>query len=277
MKYQTNRKLGRKKILFIVNTGSGNKDLDINSIIANFSAENNVETEQYSLPEKIDKLKIKQAVAGFKPDIVAAIGGDGTVKLVAEQLVGSNIQLAIIPAGSANGMAKELGIPNDPQLAFDLILNGSPIQIHLVKINDEICIHLADMGFNAYLVQKFDSLPQRGMWAYTKAAFHALANHKRMDVEITIKGEKTCSKAAMVAIANATKYGTGLKINPDGKLDDELFEVILVKDYSYLEILKMWVTNLPVNPDKIEVFQTKELKITSKHKAHFQVDGEYLG
>ncbi|RYF16879.1 MAG: diacylglycerol kinase family lipid kinase, partial [Flavobacteriales bacterium] len=72
-------------------------------------------------------------------------------------------------------------------------------------------------------------------------------------------------------------YGSGLKINPDGKLDDNLFEIILVKDYSYLEILKIWLTRLPFNPKKIEVFQISEVKISSKHQAHFQVDGEYIG
>jgi diacylglycerol kinase family enzyme len=72
-------------------------------------------------------------------------------------------------------------------------------------------------------------------------------------------------------------YGTGMKINPDGKLDDELFEIVVVKDYSYLEILKIWLTKLPFNPKKIEVFQTSRVKISSKHKAHFQVDGEYIG
>ncbi|MNR23903.1 lipid kinase [compost metagenome] len=98
-----------------------------------------------------------------------------------------------------------------------------------------------------------------------------------MEVQLKLKNETVTSKAAMVAIANATMYGSGLKINPDGKLDDELFEVVLVKDYSYLEILKIWITKLPFNPKKIEVFQTAAVKIASKHKAHFQVDGEYIG
>jgi len=115
------------------------------------------------------------------------------------------------------------------------------------------------------------------MWGYAKATWHALWNHKRMEVELNINGEIIRSKAAMVAIANATMYGSGLKINPDGKLDDELFEIILVKDYSYLEILKIWLTRLPFNPKKIEVFQISEVKISSKHQAHFQVDGEYIG
>jgi diacylglycerol kinase (ATP) len=92
-----------------------------------------------------------------------------------------------------------------------------------------------------------------------------------------IDGEETRCEAAMVVIANATMYGTGVKINPEGRLDDDVFEIILVKKYSVLEILKMKFTNLNFNPENIELFKTKKLTIHSKHRAHFQVDGEYMG
>jgi len=265
------------KILFIINPASGNHGLNLNEVIASHFLHKNIETELFELPEACSIEKIKDHIQQSKPDRVAAVGGDGTLKLVAECLLLSETPIGIIPAGSANGMAKELGIPSDLHLALDLLEQGSPKKIHAIRINEELCIHLSDLGFNAYLVKKFDTLPERGMWGYAKATWHALWNHKRMQVELQLKDENVTSAAAMVAIANATMYGSGLKINPDGKLDDDLFEVILVKDYSYLEILKVWMTRLPFNPKKIEVFQTRHLKLHSKHKAHFQVDGEYIG
>jgi len=265
------------KLLFIINPGSGSHNINLKEVISNHFEDKQIETDLFELPDDCSIDKIKDKIKGSKADKVIAVGGDGTLKLVAECLLDSNTPIGIIPAGSANGMAKELGIPTDITEALNFLETGTPKKIHVVKINDEICIHLADLGFNAYLVNKFDKLPERGMWGYAKATWHALWNHKRMEVELKLKDETVKSKAAMVAIANATMYGTGLKINPDGKLDDELFEIILVKDYSYLEILKIWVTKLPFNPKKIEVFQTSEVKIYSKHKAHFQVDGEYIG
>ena len=81
----------------------------------------------------------------------------------------------------------------------------------------------------------------------------------------------------MVVIANATKYGTGALINPKGELTDELFEVIVVKKLSVKEIFKMMVTHTPYDRTKTEVFQTGSLHIKSRRRAHFQVDGEYLG
>ena len=265
------------KLLFIINPGSGSHDIDLKDVISKYFIDKDIEIDLFELPDDCSMDKIKSKIDQSKADKVIAAGGDGTLKLVAECLLNSDTPIGIIPAGSANGMAKELGIPTNIEEALKIIEHGKPKKIHLVKLNDEICIHLSDLGFNAYLVKKFDTLPNRGMWGYAKATWHALWNHKRMDVEIKIKGESVKSKAAMVAIANATMYGTGLKINPDGKLDDDLFEIILVKDYSYLEILKIWLTKLPFNPKKIEVFQTSSVKIASKHKAHFQVDGEYIG
>ena len=265
------------KLLFIINPGSGSHDINLKEVISTHFKGGDVIIELFELPDDCSLDKIKAKIEQSQPDRVVAVGGDGTLKLVAECLLNKEIPIGIIPAGSANGMAKELGIPQEITEALDLLKIGRTQKIHVVKINDEICIHLSDLGFNAYLVKKFDTLPERGMWGYAKATWHALWNHKRMDVELNIKGEIIKSKAAMVAIANATMYGSGLKINPDGKLDDELFEIVLVKDYSYLEILKVWITRLPFNPKKVEIFQTSAIKISSKHKAHFQVDGEYIG
>lgn len=265
------------KLLFVVNPGSGSKKVNYQSEIKNFFSTRNEEIEIFELPKKCNVNTLKEKVLGAKADRVIAVGGDGTLKLVAECVLKTNIPIGIIPAGSANGMAKELEIPLDVKEALEKVVNAKPKKIHAISINNELCIHLSDIGFNAYLVKKFDELPERGMWTYAKAAWHAFWNHRKMSVEFSIDGKRIKQKAAMVAIANASSYGTGFKINPDGKLDDELFEIIVVKDYAVMEILKIWVSKLPWNPKKIESFQTSALKINTKHKVHFQVDGEYLG
>ena len=264
-------------MLFIVNPGSGNDEVNFSEEIASYFEGSSHQLTVYELPDDCSIKKIKEVINKTKPDRVVAVGGDGTIKLVAECLLQTGTPLGIIPAGSANGMAKELGIPLDLVEALDRTVNGKPKKIHVVMVNNELCIHLSDIGFNAYLVKKFDDLEHRGMWGYTKAAWHALWNHHKMDVSFKIKDETVRSEAAMVVIANATMYGTGVKINPLGTLDDEVFEVVLVKKYSVMEILKLKFTNLALNPKNIELFQATDLVIKTKHKAHFQVDGEYLG
>jgi len=81
----------------------------------------------------------------------------------------------------------------------------------------------------------------------------------------------------MIVIANATKYGNGVVINPIGKLDDKFFEVIVIKKKSFYEIFKMTFSYGSHDTDKTEIFQTNALSMKSRRKVHFQVDGEYLG
>ena len=265
------------KFLFILNQGAGNGEVDYKEAISLHFSGLPHEYELFELPDHIDPKELQEKIKSAAADRVVAIGGDGTLKLVAQSLLKTDTPIGIIPGGSANGMAKELGIPLDVNEALDMAIQGKPKKIHVVMVNNELCIHLSDIGFNAYVIKKFDSLPERGMRAYAKAAWHALWHHHKMEVSFKIKGEEIRSEAAMVVIANATMYGTGVKINPEGQLDDGEFEIILVKKYSLLEVLKLRFTNLPFNPQKMELFQTEKLTIRSKHRAHFQVDGEYMG
>lgn len=264
-------------LLFIVNPGSGSDEVNFSEEISTYFKDSDHHSTIYELPADCSKEKIHEIIHLAKPDRVIAVGGDGTLKLVAECLLQTDIPIGIIPAGSANGMAKELGIPLELSEALDTAINGNPKKIHAVMVNNELCIHLSDIGFNAYLVKKFDDLEHRGMWGYTKAAWHALWTHHKMEVEFRINDTVIRSEAAMVVIANATMYGTGVKINPEGTLDDDVFEVVLVKKYSVMEILKLKFTSMALNPRNIELFQATHLTIKTRHKAHFQVDGEYLG
>ncbi|RWU05422.1 diacylglycerol/lipid kinase family protein [Pedobacter chitinilyticus] len=267
----------KQRLLFVVNQGSGNRDESLSEKIINHFADSETSIEIFELPRKCDIEQIKKAIAKAKADRVVAVGGDGTLKLVAECLLNTETPIGIIPAGSANGMAKDLDIPLDIEEALEVAAYGTPKKIHATLVNDELCIHLSDIGFNAYLVKKFDELPTRGMLTYAKSAWHAFWNHKKMQVQFKVGKREIKTSAAMVVIANATKYGTGFEINPDGKLDDDVFEVILIKEYAVMEILKIWISKLPWNPKKIESFQASEVKISTKYQAHFQVDGEYMG
>ncbi len=265
------------KLLFVINKGSGKDDKNWQTLIRNYFAASHHMAALFDLPDDCCTEDIEKQVANTKPDRVIAVGGDGTVKLVAECCMKVHIPLGILPAGSANGMAKELKIPVDTEKALSNAVQGVAKKIHLTQVNDELCIHLADMGFNAFVIKKFDTYNARGMWGYVKAAWSALRSHDRMQVQIKVDGETKQKSAAMIVIANATMYGTGALINPDGSLEDELFEVIVVRKISFTEIFKMVVTHQPYNPTKTEVYQTGDVQISSKKKAHFQVDGEYLG
>ena len=265
------------KICFVINPGAGKNDTDWKKLIADHFSAQPFTTEFIETSGPTEPAALRKKIAITAPDAVVAVGGDGTLKLVVDAIREMNIPIGLIPGGSANGMARELNIPLDPVQAMNVIVSMHQKKIHLTRINDHTCIHLSDIGFNAFVVKKFEESAQRGMWTYVRSAWKVLWTHAMMDVQMRIDNEFVSRKAAMVVIANATSYGTGVVINPKGKLDDDLFEVVIVKKISFAELFKMRFLNKPFNPKKTEIFQTSSLKITTIHHVHFQVDGEYLG
>lgn len=265
------------KYLFIINSAAGKSKTDWEKTIRDYFNNKPYVIITYVLSNPFTREQVQEQIATHRPDRIIAVGGDGTLKLVAESVLNSQLPVGILPGGSANGMAKELGIATDPEKALDIITRGTVKKIDLIRINEELCIHLGDIGFNAFVVKTFETFNKRGMWNYVKAAFQALRRHRRM--QVTIAGDKQTIQrtAAMVVIANATKYGTGAVINPEGKLDDGLFEIIVIRKISFSEIIKMMITHRDFDPSKTELFRAAGVQVHSKHRVHFQVDGEYLG
>ena len=265
------------EFFFIINPGSGNSTIDWATEIKNYFANSTHSIELYHLTKDCNISTIEEKIKLFSPNIVVAVGGDGTVKLVAECILNTKTKLGILPAGSANGLAKEFGISNVPAEALEALLSKKSQKIHTVQINGQLCIHLSDVGLNAYVVKEFEKQPVRGMWGYMMASMKVLWQNPFMNVTMQTPQKTIRIKAKMIVIANATKYGSGAIINPIGKLDDNLFEVIIMKKISFSEMFKMVVSHKPYDSEKTEVFQTNELSIKSIRRVHFQIDGEYLG
>ncbi|HEY1056305.1 MAG TPA: diacylglycerol kinase family protein, partial [Emticicia sp.] len=263
------------KILFIVNPGSGPSNTNWSELITDYFKSKPHVIQIYELTKNCNIETIKEQIKLFAPDQVVGVGGDGTIKLVAECLLNTPIKLGIFPAGSANGMASEFNI--NANNALDVIARGFSKKIHLTNINGELCIHLSDIGLNAYAMKTFKNQKIRGMWGYFIASMKVLTQNPKMEISMRIDKKTVKMEAEMIVIANATRYGTGAVINPVGRLDDELFEVVVIKKISIREVFKMVFTHAAYDLDKTEVFQATSLSMHSRKKAHFQIDGEYLG
>jgi diacylglycerol kinase (ATP) len=266
-----------QKLLFMINAAAGARQIDWQEEISKYFASKTQEIDFFSIEKNTETQMIKDVVSKIQPSVVISVGGDGTLKLIATALLDMNIPIGILPAGSANGMAKELGIPLVPAEAFEIIESGDLLNIHMVSINNQMCIHLSDMGFNALVVKKFDDSHSRGMWGYIKACLKVLIRHPTMYASVKTDDDVVHRKAKMIVIANGARYGSGAVINPEGRLDDEVFEVIIVRRISFGELLKMMITHQQYNAKKTEIFRTRTLQVRSKHRIHFQIDGEYIG
>ena len=267
------------RILFVLNPASGkNSKAEIEIAIRQYFKEVQHEYDWYQTTGNSDHASVKHWVDTWQPDRVVAVGGDGTLKLVAEVLRGTDIPAGIIPAGSANGIARELGIPNNTKDCLDIIVNGSSRKIDLLNINDQhLCLHLSDIGMNAQLVKHFEENDLSGKMGYVRGAIRVLLKRRMMQVRITNDETTVERDAFMVVLANARMYGTGAVINPEGDVSDGIFEIIIMRRISFIEVFKMFLGGRNFNKDKIEILKATSVEISVGKKAYFQVDGEYLG
>ena len=268
----------KPKLLFVINPVSGNSNVDWKQEIETYFKDKNFTLDFFILPKKIEKKELKTYLLNSKAEKVIAVGGDGTITLIANILLNGKIPLGILPAGSANGMAKEFGISLQPQEAIEVVDKGKITACDSITINDQMaCIHLSDIGLNAQLIKYFDEGKLRGKLGYAKVVLKTLWQTQKIMVEMETADEKIKREAFMIVLANASKYGTGAVINPQGSVNDGFFELVIVKRINFLTTLKMLVNPGPYNPKHIEIFKCRSVNIQTKHKVPFQIDGEYMG
>lgn len=267
------------KILFVINPDSGTKSgINWEAEARSYFKDLPHIVEFLLIKDKDDAGSLKYWIETFKPDRVVAVGGDGTVSLVAEQLLETPIAMGILPAGSANGMATEMQIPTKVKGAMDVLVNGQIKCADVVLIdNKHICIHLSDLGLNAQLVKYFEAGNLRGKFGYARLVLRVLLRKRRMHLHIKTDSQEISVHAYMVVLANASKYGTGALINPEGDLHDGFFEVVIIRRVAFFSVLKMFLQFKKFNSKKVEIFKAKTVDIDVTSKAHFQIDGEYIG
>ena len=270
------------KILFVINPIAGGVDHEETiKEIADVSTGRGHHVEFLFTSGKNDEEKLHQKLRSFEPERVIVGGGDGTIRMVAKNIIGCHLTLGILPLGSANGLATALAIPADPLNALDQIFQSTKVRhMDMLKFNDEhLCIHLADIGANALLVKKYEEANERGMMGYVKNLRSAIQESSPMKIIVRTGEGITTHEGVMMAFANAHKYGTGVQIS-EGSVSDGKFEICNVEAFALDAAIKAGLTILNVFVDKnmfSDVITCMEAEVEIDQKAHFQIDGEYMG
>lgn len=272
-----------KKILLVINYNSGlGAAKTFHSRISELAEEHNVQVKSYKTTGAGDRAAIRQLIEEFEPEVAIAVGGDGTVNLVASELVNTGIALGIYPTGSANGLAYNLGITDDIENVLSKYLDEPPVKIDVINFNnDYYCYHLADIGVNARIVSRFEKEGSKGMRGYGKHLLQEMFQKKTwFNFYIKIPGShRRKMKAEMLVFANAKQYGTGAIINPTGKINDGRFEIIVLRPYPWWFIFTFIYavfTGKLHNMKYIKVFSVKKATIELARKQEIQVDGEII-
>lgn len=271
----------KNKVLFLYNPRSGSHNLMEKEVIARVKL--SLRPDQEMIVHKIVKKKsgddgIVERVNSEDWELVIVGGGDGTIRRLAAVMIEKDFHfpVAILPLGSANGLATCIGV-GDLDIALDIIHTAQFLSMDIVCINDHISLHLSDFGFNAGLVKKFDESDERGMFAYFKGSFSEMKANEPYKFQIKMDHEEIEVEARMLMIANGNMYGTGALINPTGKLDDGLFEIIAFNPTGINDLLKfsynLFKGDLN-NNDHVTTWKVNNAIIKNVEKAKFQIDGD---
>ncbi|MGV3585428.1 MAG: diacylglycerol/lipid kinase family protein [Adhaeribacter sp.] len=269
-----------QKVLFVLNPISGDiSKEEVQAMIEEYCAEHQIHLSFYHTTGIQDSEEIKGLIAHHQPDAVVAIGGDGTVSLVANILNHGEIPLGIIPLGSGNGLSKDIGIPQEIDQALALLKTGVIKKIDSLDINGETVFHLSDLGFNAFIVKKFNEGETRGPGAYAWIALQEYINYTPFFYKIQTDKEYWEGEAFMVTIANANAFGSNATINPSGIIDDGYFEICLIEPFpkaAAIGLLFSLYTDKIHNSVYSRILKCKSATIQKSPDDILQIDGELV-
>lgn len=268
----------KKRILFIINPISGTKSKG--SITT--SIEKNLNKDIFNYEIKLTEYaghaaEIATAAAQEGIDIVAAVGGDGTVNEVARALVHTNTALAIIPCGSGNGLARHLHIPLTPQKAIDVINKAVIRDLDYGKINGHPFFCTCGLGFDAFVSMKFAEGGKRGFISYIDKTLREGIKYKPETYTIEDENGTEIHKAFLIACANASQYGNNAYIAPQASMSDGLMDIIIMEPFNTIEapqiILQLFNKSLPSN-SHVKMFQARKIRITRPSDGAIHCDGD---
>lgn len=189
----------------------------------------------------------KTVLKDMEVEAVVAVGGDGTVHEIAQELVRTDCPLGFIPCGSGNDLARALNIPTNPVKALERILAKQTRKIDIARINDHVFVNGTGIGFDATVAKVSNESSGKqwlnrvklGRFVYLGNALKLLSTFRPTHMVITIDGEKLqFANVWLMAICNIPYYAGGMKICPDAVPNDGFLDVCIVNDMSRIDLLR---------------------------------------
>lgn len=232
-------------------------------------------------------------------EIVIAVGGDGTVRAVAESLAGSDAALGIVPQGTGNLLARNLEVPlNNMKAALERVRDGEPRRIDLGWVAYDGTEHafavMVGFGVDAQmLVETDDDLKSKAGWlAYVEAMGRALAGTEMTDITVSVDGENPVAvRGHTMLIGNCGMVQGGIRLLPDAVLDDGKLDVLMVSADGALQWLDtfrsfVWDNGIrrffaggdeAVSTDSARHLPVETISVELETPLIFEIDGEEMG
>jgi len=237
-------------------------------------------TYQYSASTEDGIGKARRAVEEGV-DAVLVVGGDGMVNSIGGALVGSDVALGVVPAGSGNGFARHFGIPLAPEKAVPALYRSERITIDVGTANERPFFVTCSMAWDAALVRTFDKSPVRGVLPYVFAAAYEFLEYKAQPFEVVIDGSAKLSfdSPQVFTIANLSQFGGGAQVAPHAQPDDGYLELVVISRRDVPRVLRQLPRLFDGTIDQVHGVQTRqfrELHVKRQEAGPIQLDGELL-
>lgn len=270
--------MSKQDIWFIINPYSGTNK---NGASVSDLIEQEIDSKKYIPNLKFTEYaghatEIAKEAVDKKVPFVVAVGGDGTVNEVAKSLINSETTLGILPKGSGNGLARELGLPMKQADAIHRINEKKSLKIDVGYINKIPFFCTAGVGFDAKCAEVFaKGGNKRGLWNYVKTGFKEFWNYKPLRLSFAGNDIEVFS----MTFANARQFGNNAYIAPQAHIDDGFLDCIIINPFSLLSAPLM-ISNLfsgTIHRSKnTESYRVKKFYVESPENLLIHFDGEPL-
>ena len=170
---------------------------------------------------------------------VVAFGGDGMVRIAAAAIHGMDAVLGILPGGRGNDFAAALRIPRDPLAACEVVASGRIRSVDAGQVDGQLFVGIASIGLESEVTPIANEAPRIGGRAvYLAATVYGLARWQPARFEIQADDETRAFTGYMAAAANSGRFGGGMRLAPDARLDDGLLDLVMIEHISRLQFIR---------------------------------------
>lgn len=216
-------------------------------------------------------------------DAVVAAGGDGTIRQIAAELIGTSVALAIVPGGTGNVLAHEIGLARNPDAVADMLLGGPTLPVTVARANGEPFLLMAGAGLDARVLQRLDAMLKSriGKAAYGPATLRAVLHP--LDT-LRVRIGDTAYMATWAIIANARHYGGSFVLTRATDVARHGLVAVLFKSQSRTQLLAQLVSlargQLELRAERagdIEIVPCAQALIEADTSIPTQLDGDVFG
>ena len=210
---------------------------------------------------------------------VVAVGGDGTVREVAEGLLGRAIPMAILPAGTENLVAKQFQIDSSPVRLVGTLLNPDIREIDVGFVGQRVFLVVVGVGFDADVVRHLSQRRQGHITHldYFLPVWRSFWSHRFPRLRVLADGETVFDEEGLVFVGNMPRYGLGLRILKNAVADDGLLDICIFRCRSRLKLLShafRTARGRHLTSSDVLYLRAREIRVSSDAPVPFEVDGD---